>query len=246
MKFYENFNTYFRKLEEDTVKTSDGKWTNKGDSGETHGKFATKKAADAQRKAMFANGYSEQLTEDLAAYIQKIHDEDEYLWNLHGTDYTWLYDECAKYSDGFGSEGCEDSIADCVRRMPKQKQYEIIDRLVEPLHESADKKFITKSDVEAAKWLIRKARHATEGQIRAAQQLIKDYKAQEAERFPDKYQKEEALDDNNSRYIQREMYNAISDVIYDYKDLGLTREEIRNIVDDATSTIIKKFKEQKK
>ena len=121
MKFYENFNTYFRKLEEDTVKTSDGKWTNKGDSGETHGKFATKKAADAQRKAMFANGYSEQLTEDLAAYIQKIHDEDEYLWNLHGTDYTWLYDECAKYSDGFGSEGCEDSIADCVRRMPKQK-----------------------------------------------------------------------------------------------------------------------------
>ena len=43
-------------LNEDTVKTSDGKWTNKGKEG-THGKFKTKKEADAQRKAMFANGF---------------------------------------------------------------------------------------------------------------------------------------------------------------------------------------------
>lgn len=50
-------------LEEDTIK-QDGKWINKGNDG-THGKFKTKKAADAQRKAMFANGYSvhEQLDE---------------------------------------------------------------------------------------------------------------------------------------------------------------------------------------
>ena len=47
-------------LTEDTVKTSDGKWTNKGKEG-THGKFKTKKAADAQRKAMFVNGYHESL-----------------------------------------------------------------------------------------------------------------------------------------------------------------------------------------
>lgn len=52
-------------LEEDTIK-QDGKWVNKGKEG-THGKFRTKKAADAQRKAMFANGYSEQLTEALEA-----------------------------------------------------------------------------------------------------------------------------------------------------------------------------------
>lgn len=44
-------------LNEDTVKTSDGKWTNKGDTGETHGKFNTKKEADAQRKAIFASGW---------------------------------------------------------------------------------------------------------------------------------------------------------------------------------------------
>ena len=42
---------------EDTVKKSNGKWTNRGDNGEEHGEFTTKKQADAQRKAMFANGY---------------------------------------------------------------------------------------------------------------------------------------------------------------------------------------------
>ena len=56
-------------LLEDTVKTSDGKWTNKGKDG-THGKFKTKKEADAQRKAMFANGYSESLTEDFQLNAQ--------------------------------------------------------------------------------------------------------------------------------------------------------------------------------
>lgn len=49
-----------KSIKEDTVKTSDGKWTNKGKEG-THGKFNTKKAADAQRKAMFANGYHESM-----------------------------------------------------------------------------------------------------------------------------------------------------------------------------------------
>lgn len=39
-------------IKEDTVK-KDGKWVNKGKEG-THGEFKTKKAADAQRKAMFA------------------------------------------------------------------------------------------------------------------------------------------------------------------------------------------------
>lgn len=41
-------------LSEDTIKTKDGKWVNKGKEG-THGKFKTKKEADAQRKAIFAN-----------------------------------------------------------------------------------------------------------------------------------------------------------------------------------------------
>lgn len=44
-------------LKEDTVKKGK-KWVNRGKEGE-HGEFKTKKAADAQRKAMFANGYRE-------------------------------------------------------------------------------------------------------------------------------------------------------------------------------------------
>lgn len=52
-----------KSLTEDTIKTKSGKWVNKGKEG-THGKFKTKKEADAQRKAMFANGYRESLDED--------------------------------------------------------------------------------------------------------------------------------------------------------------------------------------
>lgn len=88
------------------------------------------------RKFIKDFGLDESLKEDLASYIQKIHDTDEYLWNLHDTDYSWLYDECAKYSDTWGSEESEDSIADCIRKMPKEKQYEILDKLVAPYNES--------------------------------------------------------------------------------------------------------------
>ena len=42
-------------LREDTIKQGNA-WVNKGKEG-THGKFRTKKEADAQRKAMFAQGY---------------------------------------------------------------------------------------------------------------------------------------------------------------------------------------------
>lgn len=53
----ESFDKY---LNEDTVKQGNS-WVNKGKDG-THGKFKTKKAADAQRKAMFAKGFKESLT----------------------------------------------------------------------------------------------------------------------------------------------------------------------------------------
>lgn len=43
-------------LNQDTVKQGN-KWVNKGKQG-THGKFKTKKQADAQRRAMFSKGYS--------------------------------------------------------------------------------------------------------------------------------------------------------------------------------------------
>lgn len=64
---FEYFISYTNKhLNEDTVKTSKGKWVNKGKEG-THGTFDTKKEADAQRKAMFASGYKgESLNEGLS------------------------------------------------------------------------------------------------------------------------------------------------------------------------------------
>ncbi len=74
---------------------------------------------------------NEALTEDLAYDIQKLHDESDYLWNLHGTDYTWLYTELSKYGN-IDEEG----IANLVRKMPKKKQHELYGKLVEPLHES--------------------------------------------------------------------------------------------------------------
>jgi len=43
-------------LLEDTIKQGNS-WVNKGAEG-THGKFKTKKEADAQRKAMFAQGFN--------------------------------------------------------------------------------------------------------------------------------------------------------------------------------------------
>ena len=46
-------------LTEDTIKQNN-KWVNKGKEG-THGTFKTKKEADAQRRAMFANGFNESL-----------------------------------------------------------------------------------------------------------------------------------------------------------------------------------------
>lgn len=50
-------------MSEGTVKQN-GKWVNRGKDG-AHGKFNTKKAADAQRRAMFANGYRSGINEDL-------------------------------------------------------------------------------------------------------------------------------------------------------------------------------------
>lgn len=74
---YYNFD---ESLIEDTVKQN-GKWVNKGSEG-THGKFKTKKAADAQRKAMFANGYkAENLKESLYdMFLIEFKDEDGRTW----------------------------------------------------------------------------------------------------------------------------------------------------------------------
>lgn len=55
-------------LNEDIVKTSKGKWVNKGKEG-THGEFTTKKKAREQQKAMYAQGFKgENLKEEYGPY----------------------------------------------------------------------------------------------------------------------------------------------------------------------------------
>lgn len=72
-------------LNEDTIKQN-GKWVNKGKEG-THGTFRTKKAADAQRKAMFARGFKENIKESVTDWVyvksKEVKDSDGFL-----TDYT--------------------------------------------------------------------------------------------------------------------------------------------------------------
>lgn len=68
-----------KKVCEDTVKQGN-KWVNKGKDG-THGTFKTKKAADAQRKAMFANkGKKSTFGESRKSrLIKESDDEEEYI-----------------------------------------------------------------------------------------------------------------------------------------------------------------------
>ena len=90
-------------LNEDTVKQGN-KWVNKGDSGKTHGKFNTKKQADAQRKAMYANGYKgESLEEDIDSTLaaRERRDRIEYLKNQ-------IKEETKDWQTKFGDKGSVD------------------------------------------------------------------------------------------------------------------------------------------
>lgn len=89
-----------KKVCEDTIK-QDNKWVNKGKDG-THGTFRTKKAADAQRRAMFANkdkkstfGESRKLrsikedNDDFVIFEQEPYDfiDTEWYFDYDGIDY---------------------------------------------------------------------------------------------------------------------------------------------------------------
>lgn len=86
------------KILEDTVRKSNGKWTNRGDDGTEHGEFDTKEEADSQRKAMFANGYHESV----------VHDNLELRLNealLFSPDKELTYDEAVQYAKLKGDSG---------------------------------------------------------------------------------------------------------------------------------------------
>ena len=76
-----------KSISEDTVKQN-GKWVNKGKEG-THGTFKTKKAADAQRKAMFASGFREEpkkklIPESLGSDVDKFQEWVDYDMKRYG------------------------------------------------------------------------------------------------------------------------------------------------------------------
>ena len=61
----DNSGKVVKAVTEDIEKLPNGKWANVGKDGKTDsGKFKTKKEADAQRKAMFANGYKGESLEE--------------------------------------------------------------------------------------------------------------------------------------------------------------------------------------
>lgn len=105
-------------LNEDTIKQGN-KWVNKGKEG-THGNFKTKKDADAQRKAMFANGYKESLKEDINMTRQEMIDWLEDNWNdtpEHGeylydliTDFGFNIDDDSDPDEGFYANLTDDNL----------------------------------------------------------------------------------------------------------------------------------------
>ena len=83
---------------EDTIKQG-SQWVNKGKEG-THGKFKTKKAADAQRKAMFARGFKEGVEDTNNKKDPNTLPDDYVLFNSNVTNYTDeeidLYYDCIR------------------------------------------------------------------------------------------------------------------------------------------------------
>lgn len=113
-------------LDEDTIKKSNGKWVNRGDDGKEHGELKTKKQADAQRKAMFANGYKEGVwslpkeekdSQKIISILKKPINQDNApdvktkLYHILGDDE--IYD----ILDSCGSEDCRDDLIDRIGQL---------------------------------------------------------------------------------------------------------------------------------
>lgn len=109
---------------EDTVK-KDGKWVNKGSEG-THGKFDTKKAADAQRKAMFANGYGESEEDTEMAICAWCGEELPKDVMSKEKDLGYICDHCKKGIESRGEElyvseaGIKEAVDDKANTKPRK------------------------------------------------------------------------------------------------------------------------------
>lgn len=105
-------------LKEDTVKQG-SHWVNKGKEG-THGKFKTKKAADAQRRAMFTNSgknrnFGEGLNESLYNIFYDYEDEYGYTYRDNMEEFEGDWHELQEYIKSMRRNGCYNIDAVWVR-----------------------------------------------------------------------------------------------------------------------------------
>ena len=147
-------------LNEDTVKQGNA-WVNKGKEG-THGKFKTKKAADAQRKAMFAQGYTvkERLSDvDFEDILAQFNDRDIDYWDAYRETRTiWFRDEDAydkakafldrrkyKYTDSVNGEGVRYlELKEGVKENKDKGMIDVLGKPEESINESVPVMFCPK------------------------------------------------------------------------------------------------------
>ena len=168
-EWFDSYNGFEDELEESTVKTSKGKWVNRGKEG-THGTFATKKQADAQRKAMFANGYKENSKSSLAEAVEGVAEvnnlkDQKFEDDLKGTAPVSYADAVKrarnhkKESDAFELELQEKTAKTLDKEINNEEHKEPLDDMKIVLDESLfeERKTITiKKEVER-KWYIANA-----------------------------------------------------------------------------------------
>lgn len=181
---------------------------------------------------------NESLKEDLAAYIQKLHDEDEYLWNLHDTDYTWLYDELDKYSDDWRESDSKYSIADVIRMMPEEEQSRIYNQLIKPYTNESLKEDTVK---QGGKW-VNKGKEGTHGKFKTKKQADAQRKAMFANGYKESLH-ETLMDAVLDRiggvpYNPREFYHYVNGW---YDDVAHEMDEGEEI--DVANAIIRGLKD---
>lgn len=110
-------------LNEDTIKQN-GKWVNKGKEG-THGKFKTKKAADAQRKAMFANGHKAEALEEAYSTIYYPVTRMRYGKNIVGPEFLSVQDAIEYAKDGLYDEIAKETSHSVIDTSPDTEYYTV-------------------------------------------------------------------------------------------------------------------------
>lgn len=246
---YNEYHDYDESLSEDTVKQN-GKWVNKGKEG-THGTFTTKKAADAQRRAMFANGYREGLTDS-----SKL---DEAYKHLNNRDKQIYINEIEKCED---KEDLEDIVHEIffydkalfamMNKFPKDASFEEL---------KANKIAILKDSMLTEDYQYKIGDEVRAGSERSIQRMLyknnylrEDYNSfltladKDANKLRNEYDKgDKSIFDilTSLNYIQDDpdsvyMYKEISDgyaIVFDLSSLDEGRNYVKYFVVDENNNI---------